>query len=283
MKGIREYPNIYNHIPGFEFTSMRNRLEELPELFQSPFLTNDYRIIIPYTHIANHQLDAQKIPFQPYSIFFTGKNKVHLFDPNSHYDGVAIGFTESFLCRNEEDLTLLTQTPLFNSHNWEMISPLNIKDYLAILRDIEHELLLPDKEPQIIRNLLHNFILLATREYSKHQHIRLVRGADAQITQRYRLLIAHNFKTIRTVAAYAEILNVTEKRLNQATHHVLKKTAKAVFDELLMIEAKRLVTFSNLSVKEIGFELGFSQSTHFIKYFMKHTGVAPGAFRSTAN
>jgi AraC-like DNA-binding protein len=279
---IQEYPNQYNHIPGFEFISIGNRLKEMPELFKAPLLTTDYRIIIPNSHVDNHLLDFSKTPFHPNSIFFTGKNKVHLFDPNGNYDGIAIGFTENFICRNEEDLMLLMQEPLFNNPGWESISPENMQAFMSIVNSIEQEL--KNQAPDIIqrhliRNLLHNFILLSVREYKKQHHREVIPGTDARITQQYKVMIASNFKVIRTVAAYAGMLNVTEKRLNQATANILKQTAKEVFDEQLIIEARRLVSFTTMSIKEVGFELGFSQATHFTKFFIKHIGIPPGTFR----
>lgn len=282
LAGIKEYPNQYNHIPGFEFISIRNRLKEMPELLGTPYLTTDYRIIIPYSHVANHIVDFNLTPFYPNTIFFTGKNKVHLFDTNGDYDGIAIGFTENFICRNEEDLMLLVQDPLFNNAGWELISPDNMQEYLDIIHNIEQELKKPEQDmiqAQLVRNLLHNFILLSTREYRKHQQSHVIPGTDARIAQQYKLMIADNFKVTRTVAAYADMLNVTEKRLNQATSSILKQTAKEVFDEQLIIEAKRLVSFTTMSIKEIGFALGFSQATHFTKFFIKHIGMPPGAFR----
>lgn len=280
--GIKEYPNQYNRIPGFEFISIGTIFQELPDLIGTPYLTTDYRIVIPYSHIDNHIIDFKKTAITPNGIFFTGKNKVHLFDPSGNYDGIAIGFTENFICRNEEEFMLLMQEPLFNNPGWEMIAPDNMQPYLDIINNIAQELKTQEQDiiqSQLIRNLLHNFILLSIREYKKHQHSEVVLGTDARIAHQYKLMVVNHFKTTRTVAAYAGMLNVTEKRLNQATSSVLKLTAKAVFDEQLIIEAKRMVSFTTMSIKEIGFELGFSQATHFTKFFIKHIGMPPGTFR----
>lgn len=269
---------------GFELVSMKTFQEENPELLNNPFRTSNYHILIPFNHVDNHLLDFNKVSLEPYSIFFTAKNRVHFFNQTAVYDGVAIGFTENFLCQSDTDLAMLQQNPLFNNNaGWGKISPVNIKDYISIVEAIQTELLNADKDElsgKIIRNLLHNFILLSTREFKKHHDIELVKGLDSQITQRYLLLIGKNYKTIRSVAAYAQLLNITEKRLNIATVNVLHKSAKAVIDNQIIIEAKRLITFTNLSVKEVGFELGFSQATHFIKYFIKHTGFSPATFRT---
>jgi AraC-like DNA-binding protein len=279
-----EYIYNYQLQGGFELISMKTFKEEHPELSNNPFRTSDYHIMIPFNHVDNHLLDFNKVSLLPYSIFFTGRNKVHFFNQTAEYDGIAIGFTESFLCQNDMDLSMLQQDPLFNSNaGWGGISPVNIKDYISIVDAIQTELLNANKDElsaKIIRNLLHNFILLAVREFKKHNDVEMVKGLDSQITQRYLLLIGKNYKVVKSVAAYAQLLNITDKRLNIATANVLNKSAKAVIDEQVIIEAKRLIAFTNLSVKEVGFELGFSQATHFIKYFIKHTGKTPATFRA---
>lgn len=283
---MRTVEHIYNYQlqGGFELLSMKTFQEQHPELLNNPFRTSDYHIMIPFNHVDNHLLDFNKVSLQPYSIFFIGRNKVHFFNQAAEYDGIAIGFTESFLCQNDMDLSMLQQDPLFNNDvGWGRISPVNIKDYIRIVDTIQVELLNADKEQlsaKIIRNLLHNFILMAVREFKKHNDVEMMKGLDAQISQRYLLQIGKHFKTVKSVAAYAQLLNITEKRLNIATANVLNKSAKAVIDEQVILEARRLMAFTNLSVKEVGFELGFSQATHFIKYFIKHTGKTPVTFRT---
>ena len=77
----------------------------------------------------------------------------------------------------------------------------------------------------------------------------------------------------------AKKINVSEKRLNQATSKVLDKSPKELIDDRILLESKRLLVHGNKSIKEIGFELGFEEPTNFIKYFRKHIGKTPMEFR----
>lgn len=74
-------------------------------------------------------------------------------------------------------------------------------------------------------------------------------------------------------------MNVSEKRLNQATTKTMGKSPKTIIDERVLLEAKRLLIHTTLSVKEIGYNLGFEEPTNFIKYFRKHTQKTPIVFR----
>ncbi|MNL40944.1 DNA-binding transcriptional regulator AraC [compost metagenome] len=52
-----------------------------------------------------------------------------------------------------------------------------------------------------------------------------------------------------------------------------------MIDQRVMLEAKRLLVHTHESIKEIGFALGFEEPTNFVKYFRKHSGLTPVAFR----
>jgi AraC-like DNA-binding protein len=76
-------------------------------------------------------------------------------------------------------------------------------------------------------------------------------------------------------------MNISEKRLYHATTTTMGKTPKVIIDEKVMLEAKRLLIHTNLSIKETGYDLGFAEPTNFIKYFRRHTGKTPSEFRES--
>ncbi|MCC8173154.1 MAG: helix-turn-helix domain-containing protein, partial [Odoribacter sp.] len=74
-------------------------------------------------------------------------------------------------------------------------------------------------------------------------------------------------------------LGIGEKTLSKEVKLLTGKTPKLYIDERLTLEAKRLLSYSLLTVKEICFELGFDEPTNFGKFFKKQTGITPVAFR----
>ncbi|MCD8186501.1 MAG: helix-turn-helix domain-containing protein [Rikenellaceae bacterium] len=78
------------------------------------------------------------------------------------------------------------------------------------------------------------------------------------------------------------MLGVNEKTLSKEVKALTGKTPKVYIDSRIILEAKRLLSYSNLSAKMIGFELGFDEPTNFTKYFRKHTGTTPARFRDSA-
>jgi len=122
-------------------------------------------------------------------------------------------------------------------------------------------------------------LLLAERERRKTGFTEIKRGADLDYTILFKNLLDEQYKQVKTVSAYAGQMAVSEKRLTQATSTTLGKTPKQLIDERVQLEIKRLLVHTSLSIKEIGYELGFEEPTNFIKYFRKHEKMTPIEFR----
>ncbi len=74
---------------------------------------------------------------------------------------------------------------------------------------------------------------------------------------------------------YATELNVTPDYLNRVIKSLTGKTAKEFIQARIITEAKRLLYFSEMSAKEIGYNLGFSEPANFSAFFKKNTGFSP--------
>jgi len=99
------------------------------------------------------------------------------------------------------------------------------------------------------------------------------------IVSQFKQLVAKNLTVTHRVAEYAEKLYLSPKYLNNVVKEVMGITAKDLIKEQLLIRACRELKFTNLSVKEVAFQLGFSEPEHFSNFFKKETGLPPGLYR----
>ena len=114
----------------------------------------------------------------------------------------------------------------------------------------------------------------------------LKRELKAQQTLPYPVLLKNFFTSLDTgfkanheTGFYADSLNTTSKTLNMVCKKFLGKTAGALINEKLTAESKKLLLYSHQNLTEIAFELGFSDASHFNKFFKRQTGVLPGVYR----
>ena len=95
----------------------------------------------------------------------------------------------------------------------------------------------------------------------------------------FLMLLESNFLTVRNTDFYAGKLGISSKRLNQILKDKLDKTGMQIIHDRIILEAKRLIIHSEQTIKEISFELGFSDRPYFSRFFKKQTGESPDSFQ----
>ncbi len=98
----------------------------------------------------------------------------------------------------------------------------------------------------------------------------------------YHLVEAH-FRQRRDIAFFAGELGLTPTQLNRICRAERGLSALGVIHRRLMAEAERDLAYTQLSVKEVAFELGFQDAAYFSRFFQRHAGMSPSAFRDEAH
>jgi AraC-like DNA-binding protein len=96
----------------------------------------------------------------------------------------------------------------------------------------------------------------------------------------FNQLVDHRFKEIHQVKEYAELLGESPVVLNRAVKSLTGKTPGELIVERLILEAKRLLLYSDLSNKEVAYKLNYEDPSYFARIFRKKTGNTPSEFRS---
>lgn len=96
-------------------------------------------------------------------------------------------------------------------------------------------------------------------------------------------LVRVNFEHNYPLSYYSTQLNTTKQKLNDQSKLHTGKTAQMVIYGLIASEAKRLLTYENLTIKEIAYQLGFRDPFYFSNFFKKHTQKSPKAYRESVD
>ncbi|TGD59489.1 helix-turn-helix domain-containing protein [Flavobacterium humi] len=277
----------YEFKPGlpqeFEILDMAALYEAFADTLTAPHRTNFYHILWFQKGNPTHTIDFNPVATKPNSVLFLNKDAVQKFDKNGGFDGKVVLFTDGFFCKTEADTKFLQSTVLFN--DLFSIAQIELEEIaqefnqLFALLESEYKKGNDRYQPDILRNYLHNLLLVSEREKSKQHTSNLKKGADLDYVMLFKDFLEAGFRSQKQVSSYARQMLVTEKRLNQATTKILGKTPKEIIDDRVMLEAKRLLAHTTENVKEIGYGLGFEEPTNFIKYFRKHSNSTPIEFR----
>lgn len=104
-------------------------------------------------------------------------------------------------------------------------------------------------------------------------------GSSAEVLRRFRRLLEERHHQQLRVADYAGLLGMTPDRLHALCSRELKRSPSALIQQRVVKEAAARLEAGSATVKEIAFALGFKDIGYFSRFFSKHTGEAPGAWR----
>jgi AraC family transcriptional activator of pobA len=103
--------------------------------------------------------------------------------------------------------------------------------------------------------------------------------AGGRLFARFQSLLDAEHARLHTVDAYASALAVTAPHLSRVCRQARGRSASALIRERQMLEARRLLAYTQIRVAEIAYELGYSDPAYFSRVFATHTGLSPRAFR----
>jgi AraC family transcriptional activator of pobA len=232
-------------------------------------------------------VDNEYVALQPGTLLLVNPFSFLHLENTLYLQGVAILFTEEFLCRSHLQEQLLYKTTYGpNRRTFFQLGDNEVgNNYLQTQISMfgwEYRL---GRDPLLKFDLLHNILLgviiylhKLQLENENAQLDILEPVAKGQIVQFVQLLNKH-FKEQNGLQFYAEKMNLTQDQLSQVCKKGVGWSPKAIMQEKLLRESKRLLLFDAMSVKEISYELGFTEPTNFVKFFQQHTGISPKNFR----
>lgn len=104
-------------------------------------------------------------------------------------------------------------------------------------------------------------------------------GHQAGLVARYRERIGERFRLREPVSEHAAALGTSETRLRAACARIAGRSPAAMLDERAILEARRALLYTHLSVAEIGFAIGFGDPAYFSRFFHRHVGLSPARYR----
>jgi AraC-like DNA-binding protein len=134
---------------------------------------------------------------------------------------------------------------------------------------------------EMIRVYLYAMFIELSRVYVKNNHKSLAFSYDLVQLNRYEALVDKYYKKHRPISCYSKKMNITDRQLSYLCKKTVNKTPLSILTDRIILEAKRLLIHSNLSVSSIGNELNYNNDSYFIRFFKKNTKLTPEQFRNS--
>lgn len=204
--------------------------------------------------------------------------QIHYFRNMQNATGFILEFTYDFFCKDDTDMELIFHNGLFCHFAMnEMITVDNPEIIVRQLEEIKKELIETPYQYQIS---IHSRIELILIEINR---TKINRGDEIYkpdaVFLHFLEAVLKNFEKNLSVNEIAILIGTTESKLNELSKLHTNKTAQNVIFGLIIYEAKRLFTYEKLSVKEVGYTLGFNDPFYFSNFFKKHTNISPKSYK----
>lgn len=245
---------------------------------------HDYYTVLLIKHAGGkHVVDFHSYDLQPLQLFFISPGQVHQVVESEKSVGYAILFSAQFLIENNIPFYFIEDLALFRDYGDSPPLNLNTVEFQelslfaeAMLNAVESDLKFKDQALSAYLKLLlirsNNLCTLSIDNPQKQE-------AGNTLLKNFKELVNEQHMNWKQTSDYANALNVTPDHLNRVVKSLVGKTAKEIIQSRIILAAKRLICFSKLSTKEIGYRLGFSEPANFSAFFKNETGISPSAFK----
>lgn len=212
-------------------------------------------------------------------VFFTEFHKVNVVKKGATK---FLRFNRPFFCIIDHDVEVSCKGVLFFGAS--QLPVITIPD-----KDIEHFLILwkmfliemkskDSLQIDMLQMMLKRYLILCTRLY-KEQHKLSTLKKENDIIREFNFLVEQYFSTKHTVAEYAALLHKSPKTISNTFSKIGSKTPLSYIQDRKMLEAKRLLYYTDLQIQEIAFKIGYDDVQSFSRFFKRQEGVSPSTYR----
>ena len=241
-----------------------------------------YKILWAQDNGVHIIIDGSKIYLEKNQVIFCTPLNIMELEMNSGL--TAVVFNREFYCIRDHDDEVSCNGFLFYGSSLPPIITLCEKD----IRSFESMFLIlreefETKDPiqgEMFRSILKRLLIKSTRLIKSEKPEVDLPAPQFDIVRQYHILVEQNFRHKHQVSDYAEMLFKSPKTLSNVFRKSGDTSPLKIINDRIILEAKRLLFYSDKTAEEISYELGFNEPSHFSKFFKNHTGLPPAKFKS---
>jgi AraC-like DNA-binding protein len=265
---------------GLVIVTERNRSDLAESSIYKPFIKI---LLVPKGSAVT--IDFQTFKTTHDSLFFININQHFSVDKLGAGDSYLLYYNRDFYCIMIHDDEVACDGLLFNNiYNLQLVVLSKVEGELihGLFEQIVEEFELQDSsQEEMIRTCLKQILLRAARSWKKQQFGKELSSQkdDVEFFRHFSRLVEIHYKTKHAVADYAELLHVAPKTITHRFKRYGIRQPNDIIKERILLEAKRLIVYTELSSKEIAYELGYDDPAYFNRLFTNKIGASPVAFR----
>lgn len=230
-----------------------------------------------------HVIDGNKYEIKPPCVFFLSPGQAHKIEFSQDIHGFIFIFTPEFYLIDYNNPNRLIEFPFFftikqNNPPLEILANEDVQFIENLFkRGIEESKKQSDFSIEMLRSILDLILNFCALRYSTIEQV--MSGTGHIIVKKFLQLLEENFEKNLSVAQFADMMALTPNHLTQTVSRLTGKTSSQIIRAKQIIEIKRLMVHTNLSITEIATKMNFQDQSYFAKFFKRETGLSPLQFR----
>ncbi|WP_158963592.1 AraC family transcriptional regulator [Myroides fluvii] len=272
---------LFNAKQDIWMDSLENLLQKYPVL-AAPHTPAFYLILCIDKGEGALVVDQDRIRFRSGQVLIIKPNCINTITLEEGSTGTVIGFTTDFFSLRY-NTNVLHQFSYFNEGNQTAfyVPQEAVKGMQFLLWQMLEEFRMQKKATQKVLRSYLNILLIELDRIHVPQHTIKIHNALHEKIQKYQMLIEQHFKTHKMPSEYADMLHISTNYLNKICRTILGQTSGNLIKQHIILEAKRLLSYTTHSISEIANELGFEHASYFVTIFKKATNQTPEQYRKS--
>ncbi len=254
-------------------------VRDLPGFIQTdePHALSFYELMFVTGGRGSLDLDATSVEVAPSVTLVTRPGQARRWRMRAPLRAIALFFEREFVDGLFDDPSFLDERGMDAHVRMEDTGFRRCLASLSLLTD-EMRRLRPDSA-HVVRAGLHQLLVWMRRAAQHGATTRAPAAPRGPLARDLRRLVERHYREQQRVGDYARMLGVSAEHLSRAVRRETGTTARDVIHQRVLLEAKRMLRYSERSVAAIGEELDFADASHFVRFFKNAVGTTPAAFR----
>lgn len=244
---------------------------------------HDFFQIILFEGPGTMMHDFRDFSVKKPTLIFLSPGQVHTMRNRPGLQATLVSFTQSFFDHAAPPPSMLFEMPFFfpeENQPWFVIPQKELAGIRTIFDDLQCEFDRAESgADEVLRATLRILFVRLRRLYSDVRPQEPSSRA-ARLARQFHVTVETHVNEMRTLEEYAKALSVTSNHLNDVVREQTGRSAGDIIRQRKLLEAKRLLSHSDMTVSEIGYELAFRDPSYFSRYFRRYAGRTPAEFRA---
>jgi len=245
-----------------------------------------YEVLFLTQGSGKHIIDTNEYNIEPPCLFFLSPGQAHKLLLSQDVDGYIFLFTSEFYAKHDSSKNQLLEFPFFFSIS-QQNPPLYLQDKkdahfiseLFVKAAVEYE-----KKTTLYQEIIHSIlhlILVSCHQLYSTENTFALQNRQHVLVRKFLLLLEESYSKNLSIDFYAKKLAISPNHFSQIVKTIIGRTPISIIHERRVVEIKRLLLHSNMSIAEISDYMQFSDQSYFTKFFKKHTKKTPLQYKKS--